>query len=122
MTAHQTERQNPVKMTVREVIRRLEAAAQQLPRGLDTPVIVMLCDGTNAEGSREIEIDMLTWYNKATGEQADDAAMIKGHPHIDRDEGDDIQLRGVVQSADEALRDWTSRTDGPGDDSASSHE
>lgn len=102
-----------MKMTVREVIRRLEETAENLPLGQDSPVIVMLCDGTDAEGSRELEIDTLVWFRG--GQPRDAAAMIKGHPHIDQDEGHRTHLRGVVRDADEILREWAgSGEDGPG--------
>jgi hypothetical protein len=95
-----------VKMTVREVIERLEAAARGLPLGINSPVMVMLCDGTDVNGSRELEIDTLTWVTEG-GDSYDSAAMIKGHPHIDEEEGRQSHFPGIVSDADTMLREWS---------------
>lgn len=101
-----------MKMTVREVIERLEAAAQDMELGLDSPMIVMLCDGTDVEGSQELEIDTLTFVSKSDGSSRDFAVMIKGHPHIDKDEGQPSHFRGLASDADTALREWTGEDGG----------
>jgi hypothetical protein len=96
-------------MTVREVLERLNAVAQDLPLGLESPVIVMLCDGTDAEGSRELEVDTLTWVNLKTGQDRSHAVMIRGHPHFDKEEGRPVSFRGVAADADTALREWSGK-------------
>lgn len=96
-----------MKMTAREVIEQLETIARDLPDGLDTHVIVMLCDGDDATASRELDIDTLTWVSKTTGVETGHAAMIRGHPHIDRGEGRGTRYPAAAGDVDEVLREWT---------------
>ena len=67
-----------MKMTVREVIERLEAAARDMSLGLDSPVIVMLCDGTGSEGSHQLQIDTLRFIAEDGSGSRDLAVMIQG--------------------------------------------
>lgn len=101
-----------MKMTVREVIERLEAVARGMDLGLDSPVTVMLCDGSGAEGSQEIEVDALRWISDDLTETRDFAVMIQGHPHLDRDKGHTTRFPGMANEADDALRKWTEGDEG----------
>jgi hypothetical protein len=99
-----------MKLTVRDVLEQLEAVARDLPLGLDSPVVVAMCDERDMEVSRELEIDTLFEVDLA-GKMRDAAAMLRGHPHIDKAEGRGTHFPGVVADADEALRRWTEGPD-----------
>src|ERR1700730_12863161 len=101
-----------MKLTIREVLEQLGALASDLPLGLDSPVVVAMCDGRDMEISRELEIDTLIEVDLA-GKVRDAVAMLRGHPHFDKAEGRGTHFPGVAADADEALRRWTEESGGP---------
>jgi hypothetical protein len=69
-------------VNVRELIELLNQAADRLPDGLDSRVMVHICDGWEAE-----QMILTEAIDVAVGEEGDgpaaDCVLIQGHPHND---------------------------------------
>jgi hypothetical protein len=90
-------------MNIREVIDERAALAREMPDGEHSEVRVALCDGSNIEITRALEIDTMAMLTEA-GVVREQFAVVKAHPHLD----DSATVgRGVAEDADEQMRKWT---------------
>jgi hypothetical protein len=90
--------------TVRDVIAQLEAAARNLPDGLDTPTDLAICDGHNQQFVDRWEV---TWQHTfdTSGQlrrTPETCALILGHAHHGESPG--RVSRGIAGDVDEELR------------------
>ena len=89
-------------MNIRELVDELVAVAQEMPAGERTEVRVAMCDGSNVEITRALEIDNMAMVTDS-GAVREVFAIIKAHPHLD---DSSTVARGVAEDADEQLRRW----------------
>lgn len=93
--------------TIREAIDRLVAVADSLPRGLDSDLEVVMCDGTDIVSAPLAEIDTLVELTES-GQPKRAWGIVKGHSHADGA----MTARGVAQDLDEELRRLTDSDEG----------
>lgn len=90
-------------MKLRELIELLNQAADELPKGLDSTILVHLCNGSDEAGVLTKEVGV------ATGEEDEGVAahcvIIEGHPHAD---DENTVQRPAVTGVDAELERLTS--------------
>jgi hypothetical protein len=96
-------------VNLRELIELLNKAADGLPDGLESAVLVHLCNGRGEAGVLTKEVGV------ATGEDDEGVAahciIIEGHPHVvddDDDDDDDTVQRPTTMGVDAVLERLTS--------------
>jgi hypothetical protein len=83
-------------------------AAEQLPDGLDSPIDLAICDGSNLQFLDQVEVTWQHQYDKTSGtfvRGKEMCALIKGHWHPEGNPG--RLLRGVASDINEELRELT---------------
>lgn len=103
-------KQDDEAMTLRGVLNMLMAVAAELPQGLNSRVEFGVCDGENLQLIDQVDVDIYTNIQTASGEEVDEPFVIlRAHSHPGQTAG--RLLRGAASNADDELRKLT------GDDS-----
>jgi hypothetical protein len=88
-------------MTVRAVIERLTDSAASLPGGLDSPVVLAICDGEDMVIIKTVDVAVLPVIRtqEPVGEVTRLPVMVRGHQHP----GDEFGpvLHGLVADAED---------------------
>jgi hypothetical protein len=93
--------------TVRAFIEKLTELAADLPNGLDSPVDLAICDGTDLVILEAVDMDVLSTIRteEPVGEVTRQSVMVRGHNHAGDGPGE--VYRGLVGHVDEELRKLT---------------
>jgi hypothetical protein len=95
------------RMTVRAFIERLTDSAAGLSGGLDSPVVLAICNGEDMVIIKTVDVAVLPVIRtqEPVGEVARQPVMVRGHQHP----GDEFGpvLHGFVADGDEELRKVT---------------
>jgi hypothetical protein len=104
-------KQEDEAMTLRGVLNMLMAVAAELPLGLDSRVEFGVCDGENLQRIDQVDVDIYTNIQTASGEEAGEPFVIlRAQSHPGQTAG--RPLRGVASNADDELRKLTGDNSG----------
>jgi hypothetical protein len=95
-------------VNIREVIKKLQQVAEQLPDGLDSEVRVHICNGQQP-GLMTPSIEVDTTQNQKTLAVRGDFAIVQGHPHRDEGSGNTAPM---ISEIDDLVEKWASEQQG----------
>jgi hypothetical protein len=93
------------RTTVRQLINVLSTLASELPGGMDTPVEIGVCDGTDLQLLPKVDVDEYH-HVSLDGTEIRTFIAIRAHDHPDGS-GRGMQARGVAADTDDELRKLT---------------